>query len=254
MTAMPAAPGLPRMMRLARTVRENHRTVSLELDGDLEAAPGQFCMLWLPGMDEKPFSVSGARPARFTVNRVGPFSEALHALAPGSLLGVRGPFGVGWSAGPARVLLAGGGYGAAPLAFLAERLRAAGCRVEAALGARTAADLLFVDRLEALGAAVHVATEDGSAGARGRVTDVVAPLLAAGGFQRLCACGPEPMLEALSRLCGHYRLPAELSHEAYLRCGVGLCGACEHGGRLVCLDGPVFTAAAAAADPAEAGA
>jgi dihydroorotate dehydrogenase electron transfer subunit len=60
----------------------------------------------------------------------------------------------------------------------------------------------------------------------------------------VCACGPEAMLAAVAALCRSARVPAELSHEAYMRCGIGLCGACEHDGRLVCLDGPVFNAAA----------
>ncbi len=154
---------------------------------------------------------------------------------------MRGPFGAGFSAGPGRALLVGGGYGAAPLAFLARVLLACGTKVEAALGARGADDLLFVKRFHSLGAAVHAATEDGSAGARGLITEVVGPLLRAGGIDRLYACGPEAMLDALAALCGETGVPAELSYEAYMRCGIGICGSCEHGERLVCRDGPVFS-------------
>ncbi len=232
--------GLPVMTRIVETIRENPRTVSLVLDSDLDASPGQFGMLWLPCVDEKPFSIAGVRPLMFTVSRVGPFSEALTSLRPGSSVGVRGPFGRGWSVSGGRVLLVGGGYGAAPLWFLARALIDAGARVEAALGARTAADLLFVDRFGGLGIPVHLATEDGSTGARGRVTEIVDRLLDAARWDRLCACGPEAMLAALAGRCRAARLPGELSHEAYMRCGIGLCGACEHEGRLVCMDGPVF--------------
>ena len=231
---------LPRAARIVEKTRENPRTVSLVLDRSLDARPGQFAMLWLPGMDEKPFSIAAASPLMFTVSRVGPFSEALQALAPGDLLWVRGPFGTGWSVDAASALLVGGGYGAAPLAFLAAALRGAGAHVEAALGARTADDLLFAGRFAALGMPVHCATEDGSAGARGKITDIVLPLVQSGRFGRLCACGPEGMLENLDALCARAGLPAELSWEAYMRCGIGMCGSCEHGGRLVCMDGPVF--------------
>jgi len=231
----------PFAMRIAEKVRENAKTVSLVLEGTLVAQPGQFGMIWLPGVDEKPFSIAGAQPLMFTISRVGPFSEALHSLEVGDTVWVRGPFGAGWSRRAGHVLLVGGGYGAAPLHFLAEALRGDGARVEAALGARTAADLLFVERFHARGVPVHVATEDGSAGSRGRVTDVVRPLLEAGGWDCLCACGPEAMLEALSALCRTARVPAELSYEAYMRCGIGICGSCEHKSRLVCLDGPVFS-------------
>ena len=246
--------------RIVSKTAENPKTVSFELDAKMAAAPGQFAMLWLPGMDEKPFSISGTDPLMFTISRVGPFSEALLQREVGDTLWVRGPFGNGFAVQPGRALLVGGGYGAAPLYYLARTLRAAGGpgraraaaaepgapsgEVEAALGARTAAELLFVGRFARLGVRVHAATEDGSAGVAGRVTAVVAPLLVSGRFDRLCACGPEGMLESLEGLCREARIPAELSYEAYMRCGVGICGTCEHGTRLVCMDGPVFRSAA----------
>ena len=227
--------------RVTDRIQENPRTVTLVLDRAFpQARPGQFCMLWLPGTDEKPFSIAGPDPLMFTVSRVGPFSEALQALGPGDPVWVRGPFGAGWTIGPCRALLVGGGYGAAPLYFLARAWREQGAMVEAALGARTSADLLFMDRFTGCGLPVHPATEDGSRGAGGRVTDVVAPLLSSGKFDRLCACGPEAMLDALAALCREHRVAGELSYEAYMRCGVGICGSCEHEERLVCLDGPVF--------------
>jgi dihydroorotate dehydrogenase electron transfer subunit len=244
---MPPRPDmLPRAARVVEKARDNARTLSLVLDRSLAARPGQFAMLWLPGMDEKPFSIAAASPLMFTISRVGPFSEALQALAVGETVWVRGPFGTSWTVDGAGALLVGGGYGAAPLAFLAGELRAAGAHVEAALGARTSPDLLSAGRFETLGVPVHVATEDGSTGTRGRVTDVVAPLLQTGRFRRLCACGPEGMLEGLDTLCRRAGVPAELSWEAYMRCGIGMCGSCEHGGSLVCLDGPVFARGARA--------
>jgi len=235
---------LHRPARITEKIAENAKTISLTLDTTMPACPGQFAMLWLPGVDEKPFSISRADPLQFTIARVGPFSDLLHALRVGDPLWVRGPFGKGYSAGTGRTLLVGGGYGAAPLHFLGGAILAAGTAgIEAALGARVSADLLFVERFQALGAEVHLATEDGSAGTRGRVTDIVAPLLESGRFARLCACGPEGMLDSLAALCRASHVPAELSYEAYMRCGIGMCGACEHGGRLVCMDGPVFAAA-----------
>ena len=197
-------------------------------------------MLWLPGVDEKPFSIAGIAPLMFTISRVGPFSVALHDLAPGDMVWVRGPFGKGFTPALGRALLVGGGYGAAPLHFLARSILAAGAAAETALGARTAAELLYVDRFERLPVPVHAATEDGSRGTRGLVTEVVAPLLASGRFDRLCACGPEGMLDNLAALCLRAGVPGELSWEAYMRCGIGICGACEHATRLVCMDGPVF--------------
>jgi dihydroorotate dehydrogenase electron transfer subunit len=250
--------------RIVGKTKENPKTVSFELEAEMEAAPGQFAMLWLPGIDEKPFSISGTDPLMFTISRVGPFSEALLGREVGDTLWVRGPFGKGFAVQPGRTLLVGGGYGAAPLHYLARALQAeergasgngAGARtagVEAALGARTSKELLFVERFRRLGVEVHAATEDGSEGLRGRVTEVVAPLLASGRFDRLCACGPEGMLESLEGLCREARVPAELSFESYMRCGVGICGSCEHESRLVCMDGPVFRIAGVGDPPGSA--
>ena len=162
-----------------------------------------------------------------------------------TLPSTRTAFGKGFAPAPGRALLVGGGYGAAPLHFLARALLASGAAAETALGARTAAELLFVDRFEALSVPVHTATEDGSQGTRGLVTGMVAPLLASGRFDRLCACGPEGMLDSLAALCREAGVPGELSYEAYMRCGIGVCGACEHATRLVCMDGPVFPVPAA---------
>ncbi len=246
-----------RAFEVLESIDESSRTVTLVLHGRMEARPGQFAMLWIPGADEKPFSISGADPLMFTVSRVGPFSEALHSLVPGDTVWARGPFGRGFSVTTGSTLLVGGGYGAAPLSFLASVLAAgadgAPPLIEAALGARTSADLIFQKRFAAQGVRVHVTTEDGSAGTPGRVTEAVRPLLSSGRFSRLCACGPEGMLEALAAICREAEVPAELSFEAYMRCGIGLCGACEHEGRLVCLDGPVFGVPDDAASPAGGG-
>ncbi len=234
---------VPRAFRISQHVPENPRTFSVVLEGaggPIEAEPGQFAMLWLPGVDEKPFSIAGVNPLMLTISRVGPFSQAIGDLPVGETVWVRGPFGRGYSLAAARTLLVGGGYGAAPLHFLAGVLVSRGVGVQVALGARASDDLLFVRRFAALGIPCHLATEDGSRGARGRVTDVVGPLLRSGGIGRLCACGPEGMLDALADLCRENRIPAELSYEAYMRCGTGICGSCECGHGLVCRDGPVF--------------
>jgi len=225
---------------------ENPKTISLVLDQGLGCRPGQFTMVWLPGLDEKPFSISGGDPLQLTIAKVGPFSDALHRLRVGDRLWFRGPFGKGFSTRASRPLLIGGGYGAAPLFYLATGLISEGTRpaeVKVALGARTASDLLFVQRFTSAGTQVLLSTDDATAGRGGVVTAVFEQLLQDGAVpDRVYACGPEKMLEAIGSLCRASGIPGELSFEAYMRCGIGLCGACEmHGGaRLVCLDGPVF--------------
>lgn len=255
---------LPSPARLVAVQVENSRTKTFVFDARWQAAPGQFLMAWLPRFDEKPFSLVDDDPVTITVAAVGPFTTLLHRLQPGDRVWLRGPLGHGFqneratptpgSAQPSgRLLLAGGGYGVAPLSFLTRRSLAAGKKVVAVIGARTAGELLFCQRLQDEGAEVHVTTEDGSLGRRGLVTAQVEALLAAallagdghiaGGYiahwEGLFACGPHGMLAALAELAAAAGVPAQLSWEAYMRCGIGICGSCEHGGRLVCADGPV---------------
>jgi len=236
---MAGHPTVPVAARVRKVVVENHRVRTFTLDRPLEAEPGQFAMLWLPGLDEKPFSLLEADPLRFTIAAVGPFSRALHRLAPGDRLWVRGPFGRGFALEGDDHLVVGGGYGVAPLLFLARRAIARGHRVRAVIGARTAEDLLLEVPFRAAGAEVHLTTEDGSAGTPGRVTDAARALVAARRPDTLYACGPHGMLAALRALAGAAALPAQLSWEAYMRCAVGICGSCEHEGLLLCADGPV---------------
>lgn len=251
------AGNLPQAMRIASIHSENQRTRTLVLDGLLDAAPGQFVMAWLPGVDEKPFSLAHADPVILTVAAVGPFSRALHELAVGDRIWLRGPLGKGYvlpgvapeaagtppGSAARRALLLGGGYGVAPLRFLAERLLAAGYAVSMIIGARSAADLLLVDAFEAMDVPLWLATEDGSAGLRGLATDAIELALAAAPAETamVYACGPTGMLRAIAGICQTRNLPAQLSWEAHMRCGIGLCGSCEVGdGWLTCLDGPVF--------------
>ncbi len=238
----PPALSLPKAVRIASVTAENERTKTLIFEARWQAEPGQFLMAWLPRFDEKPFSLVDADPLTLTVAAVGPFTRLLHSLQPGERVWLRGPFGHGFTSAGRRLLGVGGGYGVAPLSFLARRLAAGGKQMTVVIGARSAADLVFVDRLRREGAEVRVTTEDGTAGTPGLVTAEVAPLLSSGAFDALVACGPHGMLAALAGLAQRYGIPAELSWEAYMRCGMGLCGSCEHEGRLLCLDGPVLQA------------
>ena len=233
---------LPRDYRIADIVEENESTRTYLLDGSMEAEPGQFVMAWLPGIDEKPFGLADADPIALMVARVGPFTAALHQRRAGDRIWLRGPFGNGFNVDGGPALLAAGGYGAAPLSFLARRLRDAGQQVYVALGARSESGLLLQHRFRNLGCMVHEATEDGSTGRRGLVTDLVRALLDRLPVQALYACGPNAMLDALATLAHEWTLPCQLSYEAHMRCGIGVCGSCTHGDQLVCRDGPVFRA------------
>lgn len=225
---------------------ENYRTKTFCFDRALPAEPGQFVMAWLPDVDERPFSVAGSMPLTLTVVAVGSFTDALHRLHVGDRLWIRGPLGQGFALPTSpthhRLLLVGGGYGVAPLRFLARTALGAGYAVEVCIGARTAADVILTDQFRRDGADVRVATEDGSLGTQGLVTGIMETSIEANSPDVVYACGPLPMLEVVESHCLSRGLPHQLSWEARMRCGMGLCGTCEVPGRdgwLACTDGPV---------------
>lgn len=208
--------------------------------------PGRFVMLWLPrppaghdprACDAVPMSIAGWEPGRLrvTIADAGPTTAALLACEPGHRLGVLGPLGRGFSLDARRPLLVAGGVGAPPLLWLAQRLAAQGAEPTTLLGARTADELFHRDEFPGR---VVVATDDGSAGHHGFVTD----LLADAGGDRLYACGPEPMLVKALAWTREHAIPGEFCLERHMACGVGLCGVCSLDGDLVCQDGPVFDA------------
>jgi dihydroorotate dehydrogenase electron transfer subunit len=234
------AAALPRKYTITRVRQETTLVRRYTLDGALDATPGQFVMAWLPGLDEKPFSLMGADPLTLAVAGVGPFTEALARLGAGDSLWVRGPFGQGFQLRGERPLLVAGGYGAAPLAFLARAALRECQSVGVVIAAREKALLLLAGDFEELGCRVWTCTDDGSDGQRMLADAAATHALDTEPFDGLYACGPGPMLDAIERLARARGLPAQLSREAYMRCGIGVCGSCTCGDQLVCQDGPVF--------------
>ncbi len=216
---------------------------SLRFPKSFDASPGQFVFLWLPGVDEKPFSISALDEdgLELVLRSVGPFTRALERVRPGDLLGIRGPFGRGFQL-RGDALLVGGGMGMAPIRFLARELDRQGRRAPLLLGARTAQEIFCHDELAGLGA--RFATEDGSLGHKGLVTELLEPLLSQDS-PSLCACGPEPMLLALRNVAQRHGLPCQLSFERYMKCGLGICGQCclDGSGIRLCVEGPVLQGA-----------
>jgi dihydroorotate dehydrogenase electron transfer subunit len=191
---------------------------------------------------------------------VGAGTRAMARLRAGEVVDALGPLGRGFDppGEPAGCVLVGGGYGAAPLFFLAGELAARGCRVDLVIGAATAARLLDPGAAARLGDRLTVTTDDGSAGHRGLVTDPLPGLLAETGAARVYACGPMPMLAAVSRLAAAAGVPCQVAVEEQMACGTGICFSCVlpvrgAGGsgeatRMArsCLEGPVFDGAAVA--------
>ncbi len=236
---------LPHPFRIIHIKNENASTQTFILDGALSASPGQFVMAWLPDHEDKPFSLANSEPISLTIAAVGPFSQALHQLKVGNSIWLRGPLGQGYQLpthAPGHILLIGGGYGVAPLLFLAQQALKLRFQVSVIIGARRKADLLLVDNFQGIDAALWTSTEDGSAGYQGVVTDVM-PLVLAKTLkpQTVYTCGPTGMLKAVAALCQTKNTPVQVGWEARMRCGIGLCGSCEVGqGWLTCLDGPTF--------------
>ena len=236
--------------------------------------PGQFYLLaaaerWGGGEDERPFLPRAFSVARwhaedcradFFLEDVGPGTERLGELRPGDGIWVLGPLGIGFTAprDGRRPILVGGGIGIAPLAIWGDRLGGAALTL-----------LGFRDEPHARGAEVipgaRVATDDGSVGHHGLVTDLLRAELGATDVRtpdpapagsdlqtppsaEVYACGPPPMLEAVRALCEELGVPAQLALESGMACGFGACFGCvvptrDGGYARLCVDGPVLDAA-----------
>jgi len=240
-----------RIVRIKKIKHEGSRIKTLVFNDEncRNAIPGQFVMVWIPGLDEIPMSIfchSSSEDASVTVEKVGRATETLCGLKTDDQIGIRGPFGNGFSfTEKGDVLIVGGGTGLIPLAFLGERLAEFPVKMTFLAGAKTKDELLFQDRIESFtrrtGGKMIVTTDDGSCGLRCIVTEPVERLLAKERFDMVYTCGPEPMIRKIFLLSEQHNLPLQASLERLMRCAVGICGSCMLGGFRVCKDGPVFT-------------
>ena len=218
-----------------------------------EAQPGQFVHIRVPGLEasalRRPISIFDAHDGRLELlyKIVGRGTNALAAAKVGEKVEILGPLGKGFPATCEGVpLLVGGGYGVAPLHFLARRLKGAKLFV----GGRTKSDLLALERFAALGVEVFAATNDGSYGTKGFA---VVPLDAelkklreAGEKFEFFTCGPDGLLKAVTGRALSLGAPGWISCDRHMVCGVGACYACiqqtTKGPARCCVDGPVFKA------------
>jgi NAD(P)H-flavin reductase len=232
-----------------------YRVVHAADPGGPEPWPGQFYMLaaaecWGGGEDERPFlprafSFLEARDGRvsFMFEDVGPGTRRLAELGAGEGLWLTGPLGTGFAPPEdgRRAILAGGGVGLPPLAAWAAELRRTGAEAAVLLGFRDARHA----EAARLAPGASVATDDGSAGHHGLVTDLLVAELDRDPRAVVYACGPPGMLEAVRALCAARAVPAQLALEAGMACGFGACFGCvvplaAGGYARVCVDGPVI--------------
>ncbi|MCD6229423.1 MAG: dihydroorotate dehydrogenase electron transfer subunit [Candidatus Diapherotrites archaeon] len=249
----------PITLPIVKVVDEAKDFKSFYFDFDLDAKPGQFVTVWIPGVNEKPFAVSGQKDGLFsvTVSAVGPFTNKMHELKEGDKVGVKGPYGThykisgpdcdGTGAEHKNLVLVAGGYGVAPLVFLAEEAVGKGVQTTMIAGTRTKELLAFREKLESIGVEYLAATDDGSEGFHGFVTDVLENQISQGKASEICACGPRPMLERVGAIAEKHNLPGQFGLESYMKCGFGICGECavDYKGIHICKDGPVFPLATA---------
>jgi dihydroorotate dehydrogenase electron transfer subunit len=208
--------------------------------------PGQFLMVWNPGIDEIPISIACASHAgelEVAIADVGDCTHSLHQKHVGDLIGLRGPYGRGFRIKDGRICMVAGGYGAAPLLFAAKRARELDTQVVVLEGARSSAELLYVKEFITLGCELRTAAEDGSGGYKGTVTALLEAILASGAeFEQVLTCGPELMMARVCEITSRRKIPTQVAVERIVKCGCGACGSCDLGGYRVCKDGPVFDA------------
>ncbi|GAW66116.1 dihydroorotate dehydrogenase [Geoanaerobacter pelophilus] len=233
----------------------------------LASAPGQFLMLKVTDAIDpllrRPFGLfdvgtftaeyagCGAQTyCEILYKVVGKGTKLLSALHHGDVVDLLAPLGRGFDLGPAgeEKVLVGGGVGLAPLYYLAKALVERGEKVRLFAGGRNRDDILCITEFERLGVETYVATDDGTLGESGFVTQVLERHLSKG--MRIFACGPTPMLDAVAKMSARHEVPCQVSMEAYMACGVGACLGCVMKGanhteatpdyRCVCKDGPVF--------------
>ncbi|MDD1675386.1 MAG: dihydroorotate dehydrogenase electron transfer subunit [Methanomicrobiales archaeon] len=229
---------LPIVTRIERVIKETPTIRTFVFSHEFPFKAGQFVMVWVPGVDEIPMALSSSRS--ISVQNVGEATEALFSLGPGDPIGLRGPLGNSFPE-EGEILAICGGIGAAPLLPFARSDHVN----TFLLGARTEEELPFVDLLDEC-TNLLLATDDGSMGFEGRVTDLMAEshLVNLDKFDVICTCGPEAMMKTVwDRLAAAGRTDrGYFSLQRYMKCGIGVCGSCciDPEGLRPCTEGPVF--------------
>lgn len=239
-------------------IGNGYRLLVLDAPGIAATAePGQFVHVKVPSLEasalRRPFSIldAGNGEVKILYKTVGRGTDALAKAEAGDFLAVEGPLGHGFPVdSKAKALLVGGGFGVAPLYFLARRRAELGLASVLFVGGRTKDDLLEIESFEKLGIEVFTATNDGSSGEKGFV---VAPLdveirkyRRSGESFELFTCGPDGLLKAVTERAVSLGVPGWISVDRHMICGVGACFACiqktVRGNSRCCIEGPVFRA------------
>ena len=231
----------PQIAKITEAKTENKDVKTFMFEYPKKMTPGQFFMIWIPGVDEIPMSVSyvDKNVKGITFKKIGEATNALFDLGKGDKIGVRGPYGNGFKIDGKRILFVGGGTGVAMLAPAVEGAGINNISSTIIIGVKKSSELFFEDRFKKCGAEIYISTDDGSKGYKGFATDFADELLSKEKFTSVLTCGPEIMMKNLLDLCKNIFFQASL--ERYIKCGVGICSQCCIGeGLRVCVEGSVF--------------
>jgi len=231
----------PKTVEIINTEKENKDIKTITFNYPIETIPGQFFMIWIPGIDEIPMSASHIEKnvKGITFRKVGDATNALFKLKKGDKIGIRGPFGNGFKIQGKNILFVGGGTGIATLAPSVKLAISKKISITVILGVKNKNELFFQDKLKKYGAKIYVTTDDGSKGVKGFATGLAKELINKEKFDSVITCGPEIMMKNLYDMCKKISFQASL--ERYMKCGIGLCGQCCIGeGLRVCKEGPIF--------------
>ena len=208
--------------------------------------PGQFAMVWIPGINELPMSVMISKEsgkAAFTVRKHGLASTGLFNIKAGEKIGIRGPYGNAFDIKEGKLLLVGGGTGLVPMMRLLTFVKPTD-DVTVLIGAKSKDEVFFEDLANDLlknnSHNVIISTDDGSYGEKGFVTDIVEKLVSESHFDAVYTCGPEKMMYKTVQSAHSRGMFVQASLERMMKCGVGICGSCCVGEDLACKDGTVF--------------
>lgn len=238
----------PTIVTIEKIIDETPTVRTLVFSDDIlpNVLPGQFAMVWIPGVNELPMSVmisTEKGKAAFTVRKHGLASTALYSAKVGDQIGVRGPYGNSFTIKHGKLLLVGGGTGLVPLVRLIKFLEK-NDDITIIMGAKTKEEVFFEkvanDILQQNPHRIIVVTEDGTLGESGMVTDVLEKLLIDNTFDAVYTCGPEKMMQKVVQLATQKKIYIEASIERMMKCGMGICGSCCFGDVLACKDGTVF--------------
>lgn len=225
------------VVKVIEVVDECYDTKTIRFEWGAETRPGQFVMVWVPGIDEIPMSLSGTDRAvkSITVKGIGEATRALHTLRAGDSLRIRGPYGNGYNLSKGELLIIGGGVGTASIM---PAVTATGA--DTIIAARSDRDVIMDSVAAKHTSNLWIATDDGSRGFHGNAVQLMRERIAEKHYDCVVACGPEVMLWFTYQACVELGVDCQLSLERYMKCGAGVCGCCVMDDARVCRDGPVF--------------